>query len=178
MEDCVVLLLCFAAVSLLAAAATETSSTYYDTLNVEPTATDVQIKKAFRELAVKYHPDKSKRADAEKTFREITEAYKVLSNKEKRRFYDIVGHESFLHSQGSVDAEHETHAHFTFSNFVYDFGENLFEKSQFHWNFAQDWEEEEEEEDDDDPYEHYTSEAPSFSLFYGDGDEFEDEYTF
>uniref|UniRef100_A0A673BTF6 DnaJ homolog subfamily B member 9 n=1 Tax=Sphaeramia orbicularis TaxID=375764 RepID=A0A673BTF6_9TELE len=46
---------------------------YYDTLNVEPTATDNQIKKAFRSLAVKYHPDKNKSIDAEKNFRDITE---------------------------------------------------------------------------------------------------------
>lgn len=46
---------------------------YYDTLHVEPTATDSEIKKSFRKLAVKYHPDKNKSADAEKTFREIAE---------------------------------------------------------------------------------------------------------
>lgn len=46
---------------------------YYDTLHVEPTATDSEIKKSFRKLAVKYHPDKNKSADSEKTFREIAE---------------------------------------------------------------------------------------------------------
>uniref|UniRef100_A0A3Q3RMD9 DnaJ homolog subfamily B member 9 n=1 Tax=Mastacembelus armatus TaxID=205130 RepID=A0A3Q3RMD9_9TELE len=54
-------------------AASETSRNYYDTLNVEPTATDSQIKKAFRKLAKKYHPDKNKSDDAETTFREIAE---------------------------------------------------------------------------------------------------------
>lgn len=53
--------------------ASETRRSYYDTLNVEPTATDSQIKKNFRKLARKFHPDKNKSADAEKTFREIAE---------------------------------------------------------------------------------------------------------
>lgn len=55
--------------------ATESEETrnYYDALNVEPTATDSQIKKAFRSLALKYHPDKNKSTEAEKTFREIAE---------------------------------------------------------------------------------------------------------
>uniref|UniRef100_A0A3Q3GKQ6 DnaJ homolog subfamily B member 9 n=1 Tax=Kryptolebias marmoratus TaxID=37003 RepID=A0A3Q3GKQ6_KRYMA len=46
---------------------------YYETLHVEATATDSQIKKSFRRLAVKYHPDKNKGTHAEKTFREIAE---------------------------------------------------------------------------------------------------------
>lgn len=70
MQAFVVLLLCL---SEALPAASETSRTYYDTLDVEPTATDIQIKKAFRKLAIKYHPDKNKSADAEKTFREIAE---------------------------------------------------------------------------------------------------------
>lgn len=51
----------------------EINRNYYDALHVEPTATDSEIKKSFRKLAVKYHPDKNKSADAEKTFREIAE---------------------------------------------------------------------------------------------------------
>lgn len=53
--------------------ASKTVRSYYDTLNVEPTATDSQIKKSFRSLAVRYHPDKNKSAQAETTFREIAE---------------------------------------------------------------------------------------------------------
>lgn len=56
-----------------AAAAAGTSRNYYETLSLEPTATDSQIKKNFRKLSVKYHPDKNKSADAEKAFREIAE---------------------------------------------------------------------------------------------------------
>lgn len=55
------------------ASASETARSYYDTLNVEPTATDSQIKKSFRSLAVRYHPDKNKSAQAEANFREIAE---------------------------------------------------------------------------------------------------------
>lgn len=71
MQACVVLQLCLS--SEVLPAASQTSRSYYDALNVEPTATDSQIKKNFRKLAIKYHPDKNKSADAEKTFREIVE---------------------------------------------------------------------------------------------------------
>uniref|UniRef100_A0A3P9JE55 DnaJ homolog subfamily B member 9 n=1 Tax=Oryzias latipes TaxID=8090 RepID=A0A3P9JE55_ORYLA len=47
---------------------------YYDILKVEKTATESQIKKAFRRLALRFHPDKNRSADAEKVFREMTEA--------------------------------------------------------------------------------------------------------
>uniref|UniRef100_A0A3B4TQJ1 DnaJ homolog subfamily B member 9 n=2 Tax=Seriola TaxID=8160 RepID=A0A3B4TQJ1_SERDU len=70
MQACVVLLLCL---SEAVPAASETNRNYYDTLSIESTATDSQIKKAFRKLAIKHHPDKNKSADAEKTFREIAE---------------------------------------------------------------------------------------------------------
>lgn len=70
MQTCMVLQLCL---SEALHVAPETSRSYYDTLSVEPTATDSQIKKNFRKLARKYHPDKNKSADAEKTFREIAE---------------------------------------------------------------------------------------------------------
>uniref|UniRef100_A0A3Q0T9J9 DnaJ homolog subfamily B member 9 n=1 Tax=Amphilophus citrinellus TaxID=61819 RepID=A0A3Q0T9J9_AMPCI len=64
------LLLCL---SEALSAAPEINRDYYDTLHVKPTATDREIKKSFRKLAVKYHPDKNKSADAESTFREIAE---------------------------------------------------------------------------------------------------------
>uniref|UniRef100_A0A3B3TGR8 DnaJ homolog subfamily B member 9 n=1 Tax=Poecilia latipinna TaxID=48699 RepID=A0A3B3TGR8_9TELE len=55
------------------ASASEPVRSFYDTLNVERTASDTQIKKSFRSLAVRYHPDKNKSAQAETTFREIAE---------------------------------------------------------------------------------------------------------
>jgi curved DNA-binding protein len=64
---------------------------YYQTLGVPRDATAEAIKKAFRKLARKYHPDVSKEADAEARMKEINEAYTVLSDPEKRAAYDQVG---------------------------------------------------------------------------------------
>lgn len=66
---------------------------YYKILGVPRDANDRQIKKAFRKLAVKYHPDKNKAKDAEVKFREVAEAYEVLSDEKKRRQYDQFGSE-------------------------------------------------------------------------------------
>ncbi|XP_045885043.1 dnaJ homolog subfamily B member 9-like isoform X1 [Micropterus dolomieu] len=170
MQACVVLQLCL---SEALPAAPETGRNYYDTLDVEPTATDIQIKKAFRKLAIKYHPDKNKSADAETTFREIAEAYKVLSNKGKRRLYDSTGHEAFLKDEASVDPEdeHETSFHFSFKDLFHDLDDSLFaEEPYFHWSFHQDG------EDEDSPHGHYSFEDPVFSLYFGDGEENEEEY--
>ncbi|KAJ8408159.1 hypothetical protein AAFF_G00263870 [Aldrovandia affinis] len=73
----------------------EANRDYYDIMDVPQSASDRQIKKAFHKLAMKYHPDKNNRPDAEIMFREIAEAYEVLSNDEKRRRYDDLGLEAF-----------------------------------------------------------------------------------
>ena len=66
---------------------------YYEVLGVKKTASEDEIKKAFRKLAVKYHPDKNPGdKEAEKKFIEINEAYEVLSDKQKRSRYDQFGH--------------------------------------------------------------------------------------
>ncbi len=68
---------------------------YYEVLGVSKTATDEEIKRAFRKLAKQYHPDVNKEADAEAKFKEIGEAYAILSDSEKRRQYDQFGHAAF-----------------------------------------------------------------------------------
>ena len=65
---------------------------YYEVLGVSHNATEEELKKAFRHLALEYHPDRNKKADAEERFKEINEAYQVLSNPEKRTAYDRFGH--------------------------------------------------------------------------------------
>ncbi len=66
---------------------------YYDVLNVPKDASKTKIKKAYRKLAMKYHPDRNKSPDAEEKFKEVSEAYAVLSDDEKRMQYDQFGHE-------------------------------------------------------------------------------------
>src|SRR5215217_7160236 len=66
---------------------------YYEVLGVGKTATDAEIKRAYRTLAVKYHPDKNPGdAPAEEKFKECAEAYAVLSDSQKRAQYDRFGH--------------------------------------------------------------------------------------
>jgi molecular chaperone DnaJ len=69
-----------------------TKRDYYDVLGVPRSASAEEVKKAFRKLAMQYHPDRNKDAGAEARFKEIGEAYEVLSDGEKRAAYDRFGH--------------------------------------------------------------------------------------
>ncbi|HHX07706.1 MAG TPA: molecular chaperone DnaJ [Erysipelothrix sp.] len=65
---------------------------YYEVLGISKNATEAEIKKAYRALAKKYHPDMNQAADAEEKFKEVQEAYEILSDDSKRQTYDQFGH--------------------------------------------------------------------------------------
>ena len=71
---------------------TTSKQDYYDLLGVGRNASDEEIKKAFRRLAMEYHPDRNKREGATEKFKEINEAYQALSDPQKRAAYDRFGH--------------------------------------------------------------------------------------
>lgn len=72
-----------------------TTRDYYDILGVSKSATAADIKSAYRKLALKWHPDRNKEKDAHEKFKEINEAYEVLSNPEKKAKFDQFGHAAF-----------------------------------------------------------------------------------
>lgn len=66
---------------------------YYEVLGISKSANEAEIKKAYRQMAIKFHPDKNPGdASAEEKFKEAAEAYEVLSNPEKKARYDQFGH--------------------------------------------------------------------------------------
>jgi DnaJ-class molecular chaperone len=77
-----------------------TKRDYYDVLGVTKNATAAELRSAYRKLALEWHPDRSKSPDAESKFKEINEAYQVLSNPKKKQAYDQFGHTAFDPSMG------------------------------------------------------------------------------
>ena len=73
---------------------------YYEVLGLQKGASDEEIKRAFRKLAKQYHPDVNKEEGAEAKFKEIGEAYSVLSDKQKKAQYDQFGHAAFDQGAG------------------------------------------------------------------------------
>ena len=69
-----------------------TKRDYYEVLGVGRSATEDEIRKAYRRLALQYHPDRNKEAGAAEQFKEVAEAYAILSDTEKRGLYDRYGH--------------------------------------------------------------------------------------
>ncbi len=104
---------------------------YYEVLNISRSATADEIKKAFRKLAMKYHPDRNKEPDAEEKFKEINEAYEVLSDPQKRQTYDAYGFDG-LNSNGFTGGRNPFDIFNEFFggqgtnvNFGGDFGDNI-----------------------------------------------------
>ena len=78
---------------------------YYDVLGIQKNADEKEIKRAYRKLAKKYHPDTNAgNKQAEERFQEITEAYNVLSDSEKRKLYDQYGFAAFDENMGAGGA--------------------------------------------------------------------------
>src|SRR3989338_2131199 len=73
---------------------------YYQTLGVTKSASTDEIKKAYRKLALQYHPDRNKGKDSETKFKEVTKAYEVLSDSQKKQTYDQFGHAAFEQGAG------------------------------------------------------------------------------
>ncbi|PIZ99939.1 MAG: molecular chaperone DnaJ, partial [Candidatus Levybacteria bacterium CG_4_10_14_0_2_um_filter_35_8] len=73
---------------------------YYKILGVGKTATQDEIKRAYRKLAVQFHPDKNKTKDGEQRFKEVSKAYEALSDPQKRQAYDQFGAAAFEQGAG------------------------------------------------------------------------------
>eukprot|EP00834_Sanchytrium_tribonematis_P001715 NODE_44_length_33449_cov_1.575742.p15 type:complete len:307 gc:universal NODE_44_length_33449_cov_1.575742:22946-22026(-) len=78
---------------------------FYDLLNVSPGAGENDIKKAYRKLALKYHPDKNSSPEAAEKFKDISAAFEVLSDPEKRQMYDQYGEQGLGNMGGFHNAE-------------------------------------------------------------------------
>lgn len=78
-----------------------TKRDYYDILGVSKNATAEELKRAYRKLALEWHPDRNKSSDAEQKFKEINEAYEVLSDPQKKSAYDQFGHAVFEQGAGA-----------------------------------------------------------------------------
>lgn len=88
---------------------------YYKILGLNKGASEEDIKKAYRKMALKYHPDKNKSADAEEKFKAVAEAYEVLSDKKKRDIYDQYGEEGLKGGVPGAGGGDGTHFTYTFS---------------------------------------------------------------
>lgn len=113
-----------------------TKSDYYDTLGVSKNASSDEIKKAYRKQALEWHPDRHKddKEAAEKKFKEINEAYQVLSDPQKKAAYDQYGHAAFTPGGGAPDGNPFAGGFGGGSPFTYTYtsgGENPFGSAGF-----------------------------------------------
>lgn len=96
---------------------------YYEILGLTKSATSDDIKKAYRSLAKKYHPDVNKSADAEQKFKEINEAYEILSDEQKRNAYDQFGHDGVNGNHGGFGGGNPFGDFGSFGDFGVDLGD-------------------------------------------------------
>ena len=83
---------------------------YYEVLGVAKGASEGEIKKAYRKLALEWHPDRNKSSEAEEKFKKINEAYEILSDAKKKQAYDQFGHAAFAPGAGPFGAGARTYA--------------------------------------------------------------------
>lgn len=97
-----------------------TGKNYYEMLEVTKVSSEAEIKKAYRRLALKWHPDKNpdNQKEAEKRFKEISEAYEVLSDKSKRDIYDRYGKEGLTRGSGGSSRSQNAHYEHQFDPFA------------------------------------------------------------
>ena len=105
---------------------------YYEVLGVAKTASEQELKKAYRKKALEFHPDRNKEAGAEAKFKEVNEAYEVLSDSQKRQTYDQFGHAAFAGggAPGGGGGFRQS------GPFTYSFGGNAGNFSQFGFDFS------------------------------------------
>merc|ERR1712012_795540 len=103
---------------------------YYKVLGVDRGASDKAIKKAFRKLALKYHPDKNPDEDTSKKFRQIAEAYEALRDEDRRRQYDQMGHNAW----GGENSGGFKPGNFNFDDLFKDFDDEFFKDLKGHFS--------------------------------------------
>uniref|UniRef100_A0A8C6UE29 Zgc:122979 n=1 Tax=Neogobius melanostomus TaxID=47308 RepID=A0A8C6UE29_9GOBI len=94
-------------------------TTRFSLLGVSPDSNEDEIKKAYRKLALKFHPDKNSEAEAEEKFKEIAEAYEILNDPKKRNIYDQFGLKNGISSQGNLFRSNFNNSHASFSSFFH-----------------------------------------------------------
>jgi DnaJ-class molecular chaperone len=92
-----------------------TKRDYYDVLGVSKTASAAELKSAYRKMALQWHPDRNKSAEAETKFKEINEAYQVLSDDKKKQAYDQFGHDATSGFAGFAGGQQYQQGPFTYT---------------------------------------------------------------